>query len=143
MNIRKSLNSPKTSKRSMRQKQRQRSNLSSSSACRKLRSSHTFIKRVKSARDYLLVLDTVTRAKIQDAYKFAIAKNLYHKDKHIFAQFDVKNRTEYCYLNKFARTSQDNVKQRERKSKLFEADIVVANSLLKDSSLDIEAKDMQ
>jgi len=143
MGIRKSLDSPKTPKRSMRQKQRQRSNLGSSSACRKSHSSHTPTKRVKSARNHLLVSDIITRAKIQDAHEFAVAKGLYYEDKHIFAQFGVKNRIEYRYLNEFARTSQGGVKQRERKPKLSEADVFVANSLLEDSSLDMEAKGMQ
>jgi len=143
MGIRKHLDSPKNPQRSTRQKQRQLSNLGSPSACRKSRSSHTLIKRFKSARDHLLVPNTITRAKIQDAHKFVIARDLFHEDKHIVAQFGVKNRTKYRYLNELARTSQgDNIK-RERKSKLSKANVVAANSLLKDSSLDMEAKGMQ
>lgn len=119
------------------------SNFGSSSAYRKSRSSHTLIKRSKSRRDYLLVPNTIKRAKIQGAHEFAIAKGLFHEDKHIFAQFGVKNRIEYRYLNKFARTSQDGVKKCERKSKLHEANVVVANSLLEDLLLDMKTKDMQ
>jgi len=119
------------------------SNLDSSSVCRKSRSSHTLIKRSKSHRDHLLVSNIVTRTKIQDAREFALAKNILYDSKEIFDQFDVKNCIGYRYLYKFARTSQEDVKQRKRTSKLFEANIVVANSLLKDSSLDIEVKDMQ
>ena len=118
------------------------SNLDSSSVCRKSRSSHTLIKQSKSYRDYLLVPNTVTRAKIQDVRKFALAKNILHDSKEIFSQFDVKNCIGYRYLHEFARTSQDNVKQRERTSKLSRVDVVVENSMLKDLSLDIEIKDI-
>lgn len=119
------------------------SNFGSSSACRKPRSSHTPTKRSKSRRDYLLVPNTITRAKIQGAHEFAIAKGLFHEDKHIFAQFGVKNRIGYRYLNEFARTSQAGVKKRERKSKLYEANVAITNSLLEDLSLGMEAKGMQ
>jgi len=143
MGIRKHPNCPKTPRRSTRQKQRQLSNLGSPSACRKPRSPHTPTKRSKSHRDHLPVPDTVTRAKIQGAREFALAKGIPHDPKDIFDQFGVKNRTGYRYLHESARTGQGGIKKRGRRPKLFGANVVAADSLLEDSSLGMEAKGMQ
>ncbi len=143
MGIRKHSNTPKTPQKSAHQKRRQLSNLGSPSACRKPRSPHTPTKTSKNARDHLPVPDTVTRAKIQGAREFALANDIPHDPKDIFAQFGVKNRTGYRYLHESARTGQGGVKQRGRKPKLSGSNVVAADSLLEDSSLGMEAKGMQ
>jgi len=141
MGIRKHPGTPKIPRRSMRQKQRQLSNLESPSACRMPRSSTT---PTKTYKNHLLVLDTVTRAKIQGAREFALTKNISYNPKNIFAQFGVKNRTRYRFIEigTPARTRQQDVKKRDRKNKLSRANVATVDSLLEETEIGLEVKEM-
>lgn len=132
MGVSKHPKTPKTPRRSTRQNQRRLGNLGSPSACRKPRSPHT---PTKAYKNHLPVPDTVTRAKIQGAHEFALAKGIHHDPKDIFKQFGVKNRTGYRYIEtgRSARTEQNNIKKRGRKNALTGADVAAADSLLEET----------
>ncbi len=141
MGIRKRTRSPRTPRRSTRFIQRQQSNYSGSATARSSQSPHTL---TRTTPKHKPDSDTVQRAKIQGAREFLLAKNIPHDPRDIFNQFDVKQRSGYRYIKpgSFARTKQGGVKKRGRKNKLSRANVAAADSLLEETRLELEAKEM-